>query len=451
MWGLATDALTGASVAVWDNANSVNVSVRGTLTSSTIADIDANPAINLAMLGQEMFNFATAYLEADGSYTLSGLKRGRRGTEWAVSDHAIGDLFVLTASLERDERGLSDIAETITFKAQTAGRTLDGQPTIPITLEGASIKPYAPAAFKGALNGNDWVFTWVRRTRVGGNWNGSTIPVSEVSELYHVKIYDGDDVIRTITATTPTATYTAAQQTTDFGSNQTSISATVQQIGDAVDGYPSEFVTAPAPSIRAFTGLAVSQPVALPSYEPGDVLLAICECTNAVISPPTGWESAPSSPKADPGVSRLSVFWKYAGVSEADPNISANGDDHLFTRIVSIKDAQIIGSPFDASSGDDQETTPTYTIPGLTTNVNNCLILDIASTSTDSNATPVFSGWTNASLTSFAEVFDLTENDGGGGGIGMAAGVKGTAGAVSSTTVTTGESGAVIKLALRPR
>ncbi len=266
-----------------------------------------------------------------------------------------------------------------------------------------------------------------------------------------VKIYDGDDLVRTITASTPTATYTAAQQTTDFGSNQTSISATVQQIGDAVDGYVSSFATAPAPSVRAISGLDVAQINDLPDYEPGDVLLLICECTDAVIAAPSGWESVPSSPQATAGVSRLSVFWKYAGIGEANPATSANGDDHLFTRIMSIKDAQIIGSPFDASSGAAQTGTA-YTVPGLTTNVNNCLVLDIASLGADFNLGAFFSGWTNASLTGFVELFDLSENNAGGGALAAAAGVKGVAGAVSATTVTTGaDSGGVIKLALRPR
>jgi hypothetical protein len=41
--------------------------------------------------------------------------------------------------------------------------------------------------------------------------------LSEASEAYELDVYDGDDVVRTLTATTETTTYTAAQQTTDFG------------------------------------------------------------------------------------------------------------------------------------------------------------------------------------------------------------------------------------------
>ena len=59
-----------------------------------------------------------ATAQADGSYILSELLRGRRGTEWARSTHLVGDRFVLTpgGQLIEDEcpKGmcLSALAET---------------------------------------------------------------------------------------------------------------------------------------------------------------------------------------------------------------------------------------------------------------------------------------------------------------------------------------------------
>jgi len=50
------------------------------------------------------------------------------------------------------------------------------------------------------------------------------------SERYEADILDGADVVRTLPATSPTATYTAADQTADFGSPQPAVSVRVYQL-----------------------------------------------------------------------------------------------------------------------------------------------------------------------------------------------------------------------------
>lgn len=237
VWGYSTDALANANPNVWDRGNSVNVLAFGTLTSSTEAAINANPLVNLALLGNELFNFTTATLEADGTYTLSGLKRGRRGTEWACNDHAIGDEFVMVEDMQREGLGLSDVGVDFTFKVQTLARDVDSAPPIDLTFAGNSLKPYAPARVKQYFDGTDLILTVIRRTRIGGAWTGgSTIPLSEDAEEYEIEIYSGATLKRTLTLTgTNAVTYTAAQMTTDFGSAQTSVSLKAYQISAAVD------------------------------------------------------------------------------------------------------------------------------------------------------------------------------------------------------------------------
>jgi hypothetical protein len=50
---------------------------------------------------------------------------------------------------------------------------------------------------------------------------------------------DGEDIVRTITATSESAAYTAAQQTSDWGSPQGSLSVRVLQVSPALslDGF----------------------------------------------------------------------------------------------------------------------------------------------------------------------------------------------------------------------
>ncbi len=74
--------------------------------------------------------------------------------------------------------------------------------------------------------------SWIRRTRLGGDsWEQPDVPLGEDTERYEVDILDGGDVVRTLTATTPSVIYTTAQQTTDFGSPQTSYAVRVYQLG----------------------------------------------------------------------------------------------------------------------------------------------------------------------------------------------------------------------------
>jgi hypothetical protein len=49
-------------------------------------------------------------------------------------------------------------------------------------------------------------------------------------ERYEIDILDGSDVVRTLTATSPAATYSSADQTTDFGAPQSSVSLRLYQL-----------------------------------------------------------------------------------------------------------------------------------------------------------------------------------------------------------------------------
>ena len=209
----------------------------GSLTGTTEAALDADPTRNLALIGGELVQFATATLTAALTYTLSGFKRARRGTEAGCSTHVAGEVFLLLDTAQDAALGLSDVGTNLSFKAITAGRT-SGFPIDLTPFTGASLKPYAPADLRGvkdAVSG-DWALSWVRRTRVGGAWtSGTPIPLSEASEAYTLEILNGAAVVRTIAGLiTPAATWTAAQQTTDFGSGQATVAFRVFQISGAV-------------------------------------------------------------------------------------------------------------------------------------------------------------------------------------------------------------------------
>lgn len=247
-WGSVSTAMPYANPNLWDRGTALSVTMNtGVLAGISEATANADPSRNLAAIGREgrweIVQFTTATLTGENTYTVSGFKRGRRGTEWAAELHEAGDYFILL-NREPAEMGLSEVGTDVSFKAITVGRTEAG--SFPYDIEpytGASLKPYAPVHLEAVKDGSgDWVFNWVRRTRIGGAWtSGTTIPLSENSEEYEVDILDGESVVRTITVTSPSATYTAAQQTSDGGDvPEGSLEYRVYQISDDVNrGFPA--------------------------------------------------------------------------------------------------------------------------------------------------------------------------------------------------------------------
>ena len=226
--GYATAALADVNDPnVWDRGNSVNirlVDANDSLTAATEAQV-LNGS-NLAILGNEIINFTTIVEEDDGSFTISGLLRGRKGTEWATDDHAVGDRFVLLNFNYIDHHFIpvGDHEDTypngVYYHCVSAGLGWTMGITKQLVTKIRSLMPYAPCHIAGSRDGsNDLTITWIRRNRLFGEWRSSVgVPMSEDSEAYEVDII-GDssgDVLRTITGlSSPTATYTAAQQTTD--------------------------------------------------------------------------------------------------------------------------------------------------------------------------------------------------------------------------------------------
>jgi hypothetical protein len=220
--GQTTDALAdflGGNIP--DELSHVNVSMfNGTLSSTNNSGLLAG--VNMAVIGEEILFFRDATLEADGTYTLRGFLRGRRGSEYAMSDHAIGDRFVLigTPGIVRVAQATADIGIEKSYKAVTNGMTQASAPAQTFTNEGCGLKPYAPVHLGGGRDAaNNATLTCVRRNRISGEWrDGVDVPMSEASEAYEWDIFTDSThatVLRTLTSSSPSVPYDAADQTTD--------------------------------------------------------------------------------------------------------------------------------------------------------------------------------------------------------------------------------------------
>ncbi len=258
--GASETILPDHGARTWDRVNSLTLRLaRGALVSVSEADV-LNGA-NALLIGDEIIQFAGANLNADGSYTLDTLLRGRRGTEWAAGGHGLGERAVLLsdASLSRVNLPDTDVGAVRFYKGVTLGGPVSEGTQKTFTLIGRSLMPYAPVDIRGAQSGSpsDWTLTWQRRTRLGGAWKDAVdVPLGEESEAYEVDILNGPAVVRTITAvassggslvtpSTRQAVYSGADQIADLGGEQASLSLRVYQMSATLGrGFPGSAVVA---------------------------------------------------------------------------------------------------------------------------------------------------------------------------------------------------------------
>jgi len=238
--GVCTDSLGDARPNLWDRANTVNVRIYGSNTLSSDTEANVLDGANIAAIGldgaYEIIQWTTATLEADGSYTLSGLLRARFGTENHTGSHVAGDSFVV---LESGTIGnvTSDLNVERHYKAVSFGNYSDDSIAHVFTNNGVRLKPYAPYLLKAVRNAaGDITFTWQRRSRRRPSQPFWDIDLDESSESYELDIMSGspESAVRTLTATSETVTYTAAQQVTDFGSTQSSVNIELYQLSASV-------------------------------------------------------------------------------------------------------------------------------------------------------------------------------------------------------------------------
>lgn len=205
---------------VFDEGTLISIElVRGVLTSAPEATV--LEGANFIMIGAEVMQFKTANLYATNSYTLSGLLRGRRGTEWAMSGHAAAGERAVLLSAAALRRFPSDLGAARLYKPVSIGRTIQQTIAQPFTYTGVNQVPFAPVHLGGGRAGGDLTITWFRRSRQGVNlpWNYDP-PLAETVESYDVEIWNAAFTVlrRTVASVaTPTTLYTAAQQAADSG------------------------------------------------------------------------------------------------------------------------------------------------------------------------------------------------------------------------------------------
>lgn len=187
-------------------------------------DPDSNVAAILKPDGEvEYFRFQEVTDLGGNVLRLSNLVRGQRGTETMASGYSGGETIVLLGFTWIDKISVDPTraGSSLSYTSVPNGTPADDGDLLTQTLSVRSLMPYAPVQVTASESSGDITIEWVRRTRIGGALtNGTgTVPLSEDSESYEIDVLNGSggSVLRTLSSSSTSVVYTAAQQTTDFG------------------------------------------------------------------------------------------------------------------------------------------------------------------------------------------------------------------------------------------
>ena len=177
----------------------------------------------------EIVQAGVAELIALGRYRLTRLLRGQRGTEGAIvgmvpTGARVVVLDTTLASLPISE---ADLGLPWNWRIGPASKPVSEETFVATTFtpEGTGLRPFSVGhveqPWRLARSPGDLTIRWTRRSRslAADTWGAGDVPLAEDSEAYEVEIRDGGAVKRTLTTTTTSVLYTAAQQTADWGAS----------------------------------------------------------------------------------------------------------------------------------------------------------------------------------------------------------------------------------------
>lgn len=233
-----------------DSKNTLNV--RMTFGEfSSVSDLAMFGGANHFAIGAhgrwEIVAAKTVTEEIDGTFTLSNLMRGRFGTEWAMTTHAIGDVVVLLdiSHLGFINQAASDINMTRLWRGVTQGKSLDSAADIPLGYTGVNLECLSPVYAKSYfdLTNSSRLFSWTPRSRTPVEaFSGLPTPIGETTEAYELEIWTENHAAlkRTLTGlSSPSATYVKADQITDFGVEPETVAIKIYPLSPTVGrGYP---------------------------------------------------------------------------------------------------------------------------------------------------------------------------------------------------------------------
>lgn len=219
----------------WDDYTTIEVILAEGVSLESITDAAVLAGGNTAAIGVdtrwEIVQFANATQVDATHWQLSRILRGRRGTEHNIGHSAGNDFFVMLSSpngvLGRVVLQVSEIGALQNYRGVSIGASYSSGVDQAFTGRGEALLPFWPSHLRAKFDtAGDIRISWLRRSRIGRTlMSGVDIPLGETIEKFEVDILDPaspsspEIVLRTLIATNQEfVLYTAAMQSTDFGS-----------------------------------------------------------------------------------------------------------------------------------------------------------------------------------------------------------------------------------------
>ncbi|HZS63501.1 MAG TPA: glycoside hydrolase/phage tail family protein [Xanthobacteraceae bacterium] len=242
--GVTLDDLPRGPTSRFDDANRVRVQLYGGALAS-VSDSILLGGGNAAAVQRpdgawEVLQFANADLVGDLTYELSRFLRGQAGSEWAMADPlpAGAPFVLLDEHVVPIAQGLDMLGRTMQLRIVAAGLDYSDPATLALeaTPQETALRPLSPVDIRARRTADGVLITWIRRTRIDGDaWNPGDVPLGEEREAYAVDILSGGSVLRTLNVSEASALYAAADEISDFGAPQESLSVSIAQISAVVD------------------------------------------------------------------------------------------------------------------------------------------------------------------------------------------------------------------------
>lgn len=188
---------------------------------------------NVALIGDELIQFAAVEQLGPRHVRLSTLLRGRRGTEPAMAGHAAGERFILIepSQMISTPIAIERLGVTMRVRAASAGASPDSGPDVGAIVDGRFLRPLAPAFLKAHRDeAGDVLIQWVRRDRTQWGWLDGSDAGIEAGYRYRLRLVPAGGAERVATVDGPAFAYRLADQLADHGGPVGSLMIEVAQI-----------------------------------------------------------------------------------------------------------------------------------------------------------------------------------------------------------------------------
>ncbi len=219
----------------------------------SISDDELWAGGNPCLIGEEVIQFRDAVENSNGTWTISNLLRGRRGTEYGIDTHQSGEMFLFLDPSDLTGQGdtLDARGQSRQFIAVGYGGSSETAEVVEVVYEPRDLMPYAPVYITRTITGSVITASWSRRTRTGGEMMDGTgdVPLRETAESYEVyfmeSAFTGDlsrgnapsNYLAMFTVNSPTVTWDSAGSS--FDPNLDALTIVVYQLSSAVGrGFP---------------------------------------------------------------------------------------------------------------------------------------------------------------------------------------------------------------------